>query len=57
MVRGSVRRLKKTQGRWVSMGLFRLQHILEVKEMQKGAFEQLTTSEGSLMLQGDQDSS
>lgn len=34
-----VRRLKKTQERWGIMGLFRLQRILEVKEMQKSAFE------------------
>lgn len=55
-MKGSVRRLKKLQERWGSMGLFKLQHILEVKEMQESAFEQPTSSEGSLMLQGDQDS-
>lgn len=41
------------------MGLFRLQYISEVIEMQKSVFEHLTTFEGGLMLQeeGDQDSS
>lgn len=47
MVKGSVRRLKKCWERWGSMGTFRLQRILQVKEMQMSAFEQLTTSEGS----------
>lgn len=54
---GSVRRLREPQERWGRMELFRLQNIIEVKEMQKTPFEHLTASEGSLMLQGDQDSS
>lgn len=40
VVKGGVRKLKKPQERWGSMGQFSLQHILEVKEMQKNAFEQ-----------------
>lgn len=53
MVKGSVRRLRDPQERWGRVELFRLQNILEVKEMQKTAFEHLTTSEGILMLRGD----